>query len=208
MRCTGVILAGGVASRYDGRAKGLELVGGRRIVDRVANALAVACDDLLLVANAADAATWLPGVRVERDVVQGRGSLGGLHAALVHADSPIVVVAWDMPFVVSSLLAKLRQVGEEEAPDAVLPESSESGAVEPMCAWYAPSSLPIICRRLDKGLLKLTSLAGALQARTLPYADVIRFGDADTLFMNVNTPADLAKAEEYVGGKRRRDERG
>ena len=37
-RCTGAILAGGRAVRMGGKPKGLELVGGRRILDRVADA--------------------------------------------------------------------------------------------------------------------------------------------------------------------------
>jgi len=57
----GVILAGGGATRFEGRPKGLELVGGRRILDRVADELADALGaPPLLVANAADAASWAP----------------------------------------------------------------------------------------------------------------------------------------------------
>ena len=64
--CTGVILAGGAASRYGGLPKGLERVGGKRIIDRVAGALLEVTDDLLLVANSPDADTWLPGVAIGR----------------------------------------------------------------------------------------------------------------------------------------------
>ncbi|MGH7622350.1 MAG: molybdenum cofactor guanylyltransferase, partial [Gemmatimonadaceae bacterium] len=97
--CTGVILAGGQASRYGGRPKGLERVHGERVIDRVAAALRAATDSLLLVANDPQAPDWLPNVRVERDVLPDIGSLGGIHAALVHAGTAVIVVAWDMPFV-------------------------------------------------------------------------------------------------------------
>ena len=46
MSCTGVILAGGAASRFGGLPKGLERVDGRRIIDRVASALREGSDDL------------------------------------------------------------------------------------------------------------------------------------------------------------------
>ncbi|MEY4608770.1 MAG: MobA-like transferase domain, partial [Gemmatimonadota bacterium] len=39
MSCTGVILAGGGATRFGGRPKGLEVVAGERIIDRVARGL-------------------------------------------------------------------------------------------------------------------------------------------------------------------------
>ena len=80
--CTGVILAGGQATRFGGVPKGLARVHGERIIDRVAGALRESADDLLLVANDAAAASWLPGVRVECDLRPGLGSLGGLHSAL------------------------------------------------------------------------------------------------------------------------------
>jgi len=110
--CTGVILAGGAASRFGGMPKGLERVNGRRIVDRVAAALREVTDSLLLIANADDAASWLPGVRTERDVRVGLGALGGLHAALAHAETDVLLVAWDMPFVSAALLGEMRRLGE------------------------------------------------------------------------------------------------
>ena len=115
MRCTGVILAGGDAARFDGQPKGLERVGGARIIDRVALALAGASDALLLVANDPLADGWLPGVRTEPDVRPGAGALGGIHAALVRAGTPVLVVAWDMPFVAGDLLRTLRSLGEAGA---------------------------------------------------------------------------------------------
>jgi molybdopterin-guanine dinucleotide biosynthesis protein A len=63
------VLAGGAASRYGGLPKGLERVGGRRIIDRVAAALGEVTDDLLLIANDPAGAGWLPGIRVGQDVV-------------------------------------------------------------------------------------------------------------------------------------------
>jgi len=50
-RCTGAIIAGGRAARFGGALKGLELVGGTRIIDRVAAALRESCDELIVVAN-------------------------------------------------------------------------------------------------------------------------------------------------------------
>ncbi|MCC7322658.1 MAG: molybdenum cofactor guanylyltransferase, partial [Gemmatimonadaceae bacterium] len=150
MHCTGVILAGGGATRFGGLPKGLELVGGRRIIDRVADALRDATDELLVVANDARAPDWLPGVRVAGDLRPGEGSLGGLHAALAHARGAVIVVAWDMPFVSTALLRRLRALGESGF-DAALPESGSKRGVEPMCAWYAPPCLDAITAALDRG---------------------------------------------------------
>src|SRR5689334_1929624 len=160
-RCTGVILAGGASSRFGGRAKGLEIVGGRTIVDRVALALRAVCDDLLLIANVADVQRWgqAANVRVEPDVRSERGSLVGVHSALTHAKSAVLVVAWDMPFISRPLLELLRREGEATE-CAVVPETSRG--LEPLCAYYPTSALQIATRLLDAREMRLTAFVDAL----------------------------------------------
>ncbi len=195
MHCTGVILAGGGATRFGGRPKGLEHVAGVRIIDRVAEALRESTDDLLLVANDPAADAWLPGVRVAPDVRPGEGSLGGLHAALSHAPGAVLVVAWDMPFVPAALLRRLRALGEDQAADAALPESGSRRGLEPMCAWYAPACLPPITAALDRGDRRVIAFFDAINLARLPADDVASFGDPGHIFLNVNTAAELAQAE-------------
>lgn len=196
MTCTGVVLAGGHATRYGGRPKGLERVDGVRIIDRVATVLSGAADDLLLIANDPDAAAWLPGVRVASDVRPGAGSLGGLHAALVRAGSPALVLAWDMPFVPRALLAALRTLGEQGFEVAV-PEHSHG--LEPLCAYYAPSCIPHIERRLDLGDLRAVSFYEDVRVARLSAPALARFGDPARMFLNVNAPDDLHRAEQWAG---------
>lgn len=202
MSCIGVILAGGGATRFGGAPKGLELVEGRRIIDRVASALREVTDELLLVANAPEATSWLAGVRTVRDLRPAAGALGGLHSALVHAGDPILLVAWDMPFVSATLLGELRRLGEDaDAPaDAVLPESDGSRrGVEPLCAWYTPACLPAVERSLDAGDLRVVGFHDAVRVQRMPIERVRDFGDPARLFSNVNTREDLAAAEPRRG---------
>ena len=194
--CTGVILAGGAASRYGGLPKGLERVGGQRIIDRVAGALLDVTDELLLVANTPDAVDWLPGVRIGADIVPNAGGLGGIHAALHHAQSAVLVVAWDMPFVPSGLLARLRELGDSA--DVAVPESGSRRGVEPLCAFYAPSCLPAIDRSLVENDLRVVGFHSSVRVARLPAVEVSAFGDPELLFMNVNTPDDLGVAEAHA----------
>ena len=194
--CTGVILAGGAASRYGGRPKGLERVGGRRVIDRVADALREAADELLLIANDPAANSWLPNVRTAPDVRPQLGSLGGIHAAIVRAGQPALVVAWDMPFVPSALLRALRDRGARA--DAVLPESGSRRGLEPLCAYYSPACVPAIERRLNANDMRVVSFFDDVRVERIPEHEVRRFGDPAILFMNVNTPDDLALAERYA----------
>jgi len=206
-RVTGVILAGGAASRYGGLPKGLERVGGERIVDRVAAALREVTDDLLLIANDSAAGGWLPGVRVAGDVRPGLGSLGGIHAALSRAGGPAIVVAWDMPFVPVPLLAALRRAGAAGA-DVAAPVSDSRRGLEPLCAYYSPRCLPAVERQLDAGDLRVVGFFGDASLR-VERVDASAFGDPRVLFMNVNTPEELTLAERHASspdGRRRRQE--
>lgn len=193
--CTGVILAGGHARRYGGLPKGLEQVGGRRILDRVAATLREVTDNLLLIANTDQADAWLPGVRREADVIADAGSLGGIHAALSHARTSVLVVAWDMPFVPAALLQRLLALGADH--DAAVPESESKRGVEPLCAWYAPACLAAIERRLADGDRRVVSFFDDVRIARVPFEEVQRYGDPAIMFMNVNSPDELALANSY-----------
>ena len=197
--CTGVILAGGLSSRFEGAHKGLERVGGIRIIDRVATALTGATDELLLVANDPTAAEWLPSVPVVPDVYHSVGSLGGLHAALVHAQRPIVAVAWDMPFVTAALLQRLRALGV--GVDAVVPWSTSWRGVEPLCAWYSPACLSAIAQRLAAGDRRAVAFLDDVRVTVLPQDEVCALGVPEVLFMSVNTREDLAHARAVALGE-------
>jgi molybdopterin-guanine dinucleotide biosynthesis protein A len=199
---TGVILAGGQATRYGGRPKGLERVGGVRIIDRVRHALGAACDELLLIANDEAADSWLPGVRRAGDVREQLGSLGGIHAALVRAGGPVLVVAWDMPFVTADLLSAIR--AHEGEADVVVPESGSRRGVEPLCAYYGPACTAAIEARLVADDRRVVGFYDDVRVVRLPAEEVAHYGDPQLLFMNVNTPDELAIAEAHaattVGG--------
>lgn len=204
-RCTGVILAGGQATRYGGRPKGLERVAGTRLLDRVVEALRPASDEILLIANDPSACSWLPGVRVERDVRPGCGSLGGIHAALSHAGTDVIVVAWDMPFLPARLIRALRAFGE--LADVVVPESDSKRGMEPLCAYYSERCLAPIEQKLDAGERRVVSFFDAVRVARVAAPEVATFGDPALMFMNINSPGDLALAEQHVssthGGHRR-----
>jgi molybdopterin-guanine dinucleotide biosynthesis protein A len=193
--CTGAILAGGRATRFGGMAKGLERIGGVRIIDRVAAALGESCDELIVVANDDAAAGWIPGARVVADVRPGLGALGGLHAALANAREALLVLSWDSPFVPGGLMRALRDAGERADADAAVPVSSAPPGFEPLCAWYRASCRATVERHLDSGDLR----AGGWQGEVATVrVDASPWGDPDEIFFNVNSPADLAMADARI----------
>jgi molybdopterin-guanine dinucleotide biosynthesis protein A len=166
----------------------------------VRDALPEACRELLLVANDPAASQWLPGVPVVADVRPGFGSLGGLLTALTSAGGPVLVVAWDMPFVPGELLRALRIEGESGPYDAVVPSSGSRRGVEPLCAYYTPACAGPIARRLDAGDRRMIGFLEDVRVHHLAPAAVRRFGDPDRIFLNINEPADLTTAEGLTDG--------
>lgn len=191
----GAILAGGGATRFAGAPKGLEQVGGERIIDRLKRALEEAIGEPpILVANAPDAAKWLPGVRVVSDRLPERGSLSGIYTAVTAGEGPVLVVAWDMPFVPVGLLQALVQ--ESNGYDVFLPESGSRRGVEPLCGVYGPACAGAILRQLKRHDYRAIGFHSEVKVGTLPLQRVAAFGDVNTVFFNINTPEDLARAEK------------
>ena len=191
----GAILAGGGATRFGGKPKGLEQIGGERILDRLARVLALALGEPpLLVANAPDAASWRPDLRTVADVRPGFGALSGIYTAVIESPAPVVCVAWDMPFVAESLIRALAD--GLQSSDAVLPQSDGRRGVEPLCAGYGPACREAIAESMAAGDLRAIGFHDRIRVGILPLDQVRTLADPDLLFFNVNTADDLAKADQ------------
>jgi molybdopterin-guanine dinucleotide biosynthesis protein A len=191
------ILAGGGATRFGGRPKGLEPVGGRRILDHLVEVCLEAFGAApLLVANAPEAAGWRPGLRVVPDVTPGLGALGGIQTAVLEAPAPVVCVAWDMPFVTAALLRALA-AGLDGA-DACLPESGGRRGVEPLCAAYGPACAAAIARSVAEGDRRAIAFHQHVSVGILKAHAIRALGDPGVLFFNINTADDLRRAQELA----------
>lgn len=193
----GVVLAGGRNTRY-GRHKALEEVGGTRIIDRAIEAVGLAADEVVIVAN--DVPRYAPvGLPVRPDLRPGLGALGGIHTAVRWAEElgreAALVVAGDMPFVSASLLDDLVT---DAARDAVcVPSSDGPRGVEPLCAAYGVEVAGAIERAIDRGDRAVVSFYADVPVRRI---DPIpsRHGDPALIFWNVNLPEDRDRAEDWL----------
>jgi molybdopterin-guanine dinucleotide biosynthesis protein A len=193
----GIVSAGGLSTRF-GSPKALAQVGGERVVDRAAAALreVVGADNVRCIANDAELGAAI-GLPFRGDVLVGRGALAGLHAALVWARDEFVegalIVGCDMPFIAPSLLQELLQHTAEV--DVVIPESTGPRGVEPLCAWYGINCIAAIEAAAARGDARMIGFHDAVRVHRLPLERVNAHGDSARLFMNLNSPADLSRAE-------------
>ena len=196
MRLTGVIQAGGKSTRMGGEPKALMDVGGTRIVDRVVRALREVTDDLLLVTNTPDLYGAL-GLPMVPDVFPDSGSLGGIYSGLAAASGGAAfTVACDMPFLSPDVM-RLVTARADEA-DVVAP--LVGGQWETLHACYGKACLGPIEQRLRAGRFKITGFFPDVRVLAVPEDEVARWGRPEVVFMNVNTPDDLARARALAGG--------
>jgi molybdopterin-guanine dinucleotide biosynthesis protein A len=190
MRVTGVIQAGGKSTRMGGKPKSLLELGGRRIIERVLDAVAPAVADVLIVTNTPELYAFL-GVPMVADVYPDHGSLGGIFSGLAAAPGDAAfTVACDMPFLhreVARLVVSRAAEG-----DVVIPRVGQQ--LQTMHAVYGKACLAPIEARLRVGRLKIVGFFDSVRVVEIDEAAVARHRDPDVVFMNVNTPDELARA--------------
>lgn len=138
----GAVLAGGAGRRVGGD-KAMLRFEGRRLIEYPLAALQAAGLTAFVVCRPETALPPLE-VPVVHDAGEIRHPLAGVLAALDHAGGPVVVVATDMPDLPPQLLRRL--AGADPARGAVV--ASVRGAIEPLCARYAPAVRDALARAL------------------------------------------------------------
>lgn len=182
----GAVLAGGRGSRLGGRKAMAELQG-RTLLDWTVALLRDVVDDVVVIAKPD---TPLPptDARVWRSEPPDFHPRHGLVSALRGAEGrPVLVVPCDMPLVPAALLETL--LAEIDAGRlAAIPEAG--GHLQPLCAAYAAGALDALASAPPEEPLKHTL------DRLRPA--VIQADGVGELMLNVNQPADLARAEELA----------
>lgn len=195
----GVILAGGQARRMGGVDKALIPLGGMTLIERAVARASVQVSDLLINANGDPKRFAHLGLPVVPDPVGGFvGPIAGVLAGFewMRANTPearwLASFACDCPFFPMDMVERLtaKALGER-AKVAV----AESGAQHhPVFAvWSAEISATADDVLVKRGLRKMDDFIA-----TLPNVRV-RF-DTDPIdpFVNINTPEELALAEDYI----------
>ncbi|MBF9034818.1 molybdenum cofactor guanylyltransferase MobA [Rhodobacterales bacterium HKCCE2091] len=196
-RPLGIILAGGQARRMGGGDKGRLVVGGRSLIDRVTGRLGPQVGGLALNANGDPGRFADLGLPVLPDPVEGfpgplAGVLAGLDWAEAQGADTIVTAAADTPFLPLDLVARLQAA----APTGLaLAASLEGGKVrrQPTFGLWPVALRDDLRAALAGGVRKIVEWTDRHGAGTA----VFEAEETDPFF-NVNTPEDLARAEEVA----------
>lgn len=193
--CSGVILAGGLGTRYGGENKAFLRVGGVRILDRLFEVYREVFDEIILVTNnPVEFLEW--DALIVSDIFPLRSSLTGVHAGLFYAGHPFAFFsACDTPFLKKEIIETvLEQI--EAADDLVIPQTS--AGLEPLCAAYSKRCLKVAEAHLRAKKLKIQLALQNGRIRKIPEARLREKDPELVSFFNVNTPEDLVRAEQML----------
>ncbi|MBW2438763.1 MAG: molybdenum cofactor guanylyltransferase [Desulfobacterales bacterium] len=193
--CTGVILSGGLANRYDGIEKALLRVGEDRILDRIYDIYQELFDEIILVTNNPEKfLAW--DLLIVSDLFPIRSSLTGIHAGLFYMTNPYAFIsACDTPFLKKEMVETI--IGKIEAHiDIVMPETS--AGFEPLCAAYSKRCLAAAQNHLEQKKLKIIKTFRKNRIKTVSEKALRKIDPELVSFFNINTPEDLARAKEMI----------
>lgn len=194
LQACGVIMAGGRSTRM-GRNKALLPVGGRALVERVADRLRELFAQVVVSTNDPETYAFL-GLPTVPDRIPGSGPLGGIEAGLrASRFRAAFFAACDMPFLHREFIAYL--VGLAGEHDAVVPRVG--GRWETLHAVYTQDVLPVVAEQLDRGDFKVARFFDRVRVRAVEEAELARFGPPQRLFFNCNTPDEYEEALRLFG---------
>jgi molybdopterin-guanine dinucleotide biosynthesis protein A len=192
-----VAIQAGGESRRMGQDKALMPFLGKPLIQRVVERLSPIADEIIVTTNKPEAYQFL-GLPLFPDLAPGRGALGGLYTALSAASQPLVaVVACDMPFVCPDLLAALRDALIADEADIAIPRL-QSG-LEPFHAVYRRDAcLPHIQATLEADQWRVDAWFAKVGRRYFDLQELRSYDPDLRCFSNVNTPEELAAAEQQA----------
>jgi molybdopterin-guanine dinucleotide biosynthesis protein A len=185
---TGVVLAGGRASRMGGRDKAFAAVGGEPIAVRTLRIFRDLFPQVLVATNRPERFRPLD-VETVADVFPGCGPLAGVHAAMQRAAHPhVFVAACDMPGLDGDVIRfLLDRIGDA---DAVVPRWDHD--IEPLHAVYAVRLLPLVEETLRAGRHAMREFLPRVRVDYVAEDELKRIRGTARSMLNVNTPEELA----------------
>lgn len=186
---TGLLLAGGRATRMDGRDKGLIGIAGRPLAAHVLAALRPQVEAVLINANRNAGDYEALGARVIADSLDGYlGPLAGVLAGLEAASTGLVAtLPCDSPFVAPDLVERLRAGLAEHDGDIAVAHDGERR--QPVFMLLRADLAGDLRAWLEAGGRKIDAWYAGHRVVDVDFRDRI-----DT-FININTPEERDTAE-------------
>jgi molybdopterin-guanine dinucleotide biosynthesis protein A len=185
---SGVILAGGSASRLQGMIKPKIIIEGRPIITRILSVIRDLFGEIIIVTNTRGEFFDFKGCRIIADEITGAGPLGGIHAAMKASEcESVFVFAGDMPYLDRSLIVKMIQAYHECGCKALIP--SVGGSIEPLHSVYSNSLLDKLQTFLSSG--QEMAVRAFIKTIDVRFMEMAASEGNKRIFTNINSPMDM-----------------
>ena len=192
----GAVLAGGLGRRLGGD-KAMTVLAGEPLIAYPLAAMRAVVADVTIIAKpdtALPPAGRLHGARILREPPQPHHPLVGiLHALRAAAGRAVLVCPADLPLLTPEVLAELAQADPQGAPAVVA--TGADGGLQPLLGCYQPAAAGLLETAAREAVAPVRAAVAAIGPREMTVS-------AAALF-NVNTAADLARAEALLSGASR-----
>jgi molybdenum cofactor guanylyltransferase len=183
-----LVLAGGRSSRMQGQDKALLQLRGEPLLAQVIRRLRPQVDALALNSNAPAENFAAYGLPVIADRLPGYlGPLAGIHAGLAqYPQAHVLTVAVDLPLLPPDLVTRLRAAASTKSCSY-----ASDGERHALALWWRPGMAASVEEYLQRG-------GRSLKDYLAVHGQPVRFDQPRDrgLFFNINTPDDLARAEQ------------
>jgi len=199
---SGIILAGGINSRFAGKNKAFVDIDGKSVIKTVHSLFSELFHEVILVTNEPEKYADMD-LKIVSDIFPVSSSLRGIHSGLFYAGFPFAfITACDMPFLKKKLIKAIINEIESKV-DIVIPETS--AGFEPLCAAYSKRCLPVIEQRLNTEDLSIRGIIDRVKTKRIPEKTLREYDKELLSFFNINSPRELEKARRIISinnGKR------
>ncbi len=204
MTVAGVLLAGGLARRMGGGDKGLTLLAGRPLMDRILERIRPQVSQLIINANGDGERFAEYGLAVVPDVIGDfSGPLAGVLTGLEWAAENAPATEWvasfaiDAPFVPMDLVERMQGAVETEGADMAC--ASSAGRAHPVFGlWPVAKAADLRRAMIDEDMRKIDRWTARYNIIEVDFPDV-----PFDPFFNINAPDNLAEAEKLLSDEKR-----
>jgi molybdopterin-guanine dinucleotide biosynthesis protein A len=165
---------------------------GKTLLDRALGVAESVCERVFILGDPAKFADYTSR-SVIADVFPDCGPLAGIYSALLNSSSEhglSLMLAVDMPFVTSDLIAWLFARAERDSAVVTVPIAENKQ--QPLCSIYRKGFATVAERALRAGNYKIGSVLSEVSTQIIAEAELKAAGFSSRNFFNVNTPQDRA----------------
>lgn len=192
---SGVILAGGSNTRFNGITKANIVIDGKTIISRIIETISDIFGEIIIVTNTPEEFSAHSNYKIVSDQFLNAGPLGGIHAALkASSGEAIFVFAGDMPLLDKELIIRQIYFYELIKCEILVPRTGKQ--IEPLHSIYNSSVIIKLEEYLGGG--NTFAVRDFFKLADVGYLDLEESERVRLTFTNINSSSDISVVKDLL----------